>query len=125
MVRDAADFAAAFSQMADARVDAVVVQPTLPRPDIIALALKHRLPTVSGNRAFAEAGGLLSYAASPADRYRNAAIYVDRILKGSKPADLPVQQPTRFELVLNQKTAKTLGIVLPPTLIARADDVIE
>src|SRR5205823_652258 len=80
---------------------------------IIELARQHRLPAVSGNRAFADAGGLMSYAGSLADRYRNAAPYVDKILKGTKPADLPVQQPTRFELVINMKTAQTLGLVVP------------
>jgi putative tryptophan/tyrosine transport system substrate-binding protein len=89
------------------------------------LALTHRLPAVSGNRAFADAGGVLSYAASRADRYREAAVYVDKILQGRHPADLPVQQPTRFELVINLKTAKAIGVTVPPTLLARADEVIE
>jgi putative ABC transport system substrate-binding protein len=80
---------------------------------------------VSGNRAFADGGGLLSYAGSLADRYRNAAGYVDKILKGASPADLPVQQPVKFELIVNAKTAKALGLIVPPTLIARADEVIE
>jgi putative ABC transport system substrate-binding protein len=101
------------------------VQPTLPRPPIIALLQRYRLPAVSGNRAFADGGGLMSYAGSLADRYRNAAPYIDKILKGAKPADLPVQQPTKFELILNQRTAKALGLVIPPMLLARADEVIE
>lgn len=114
-----------FAGMASGGVDALVVQPTLPRAPIIALARKYRLATVSGNRAFADAGGLMSYAGSVADRYRNAASYVDKILKGAKPEDLPVQQPTKFELVINLKTAKALGIAVPAALLARADEVIE
>jgi putative ABC transport system substrate-binding protein len=125
MVRDAQEFDAAFAMTAGGRVDALVVQPTLPRKPAVDLALKHRLPSVSGNRAFAEAGGLMTYAASLNDRYREAATYVDKILKGRKPADLPVQQPTRFELVINLKTAKVLGLTVPPILLARADHVIE
>ena len=125
MVRAAPEFETAFAEMKSSQIDAVIVQPTLPRPPAIAQALKHRIPSVSGNRAFADGGGLMSYAASLADRYRNAVVYVDRILKGAKPADLPVQQPTRFELVINLKTARTLGIGIPPTLLARADEVIE
>jgi putative tryptophan/tyrosine transport system substrate-binding protein len=111
--------------MASGGVAALIVQPTLPRAPIIALARKHRLPSVSGNRAFADAGGLMSYAGSLADRYRNAAPYVDKILKGAKPADLPVQQPTKFELVINLKTAKAIGISVPPAMLTRADEVIE
>ena len=125
MVRCAEEFDAAFSEMARQQADAVIVQPTLPRKGAIDLALKHRLLAVSGNRAFADAGGLMSYAASIADRYRNSAVYVDKILKGSKPSELPVQQPTRFELVINLKTAKALGLTVPPSLLARADEVIE
>jgi putative ABC transport system substrate-binding protein len=125
MVRGAGDFDAAFSAMAAERVDAVIVQPTLPRKQAIELALKHRLPSVSGNRAFADGGGLMSYSASIADRYRNAATYVDKILKGAKPADLPVQQPTKFELVVNLRTAKALGVTLPQSILLRADEVIE
>jgi putative ABC transport system substrate-binding protein len=125
MVRNEGEFDGAFADMKRQRVEAVIVQPTLPRQRAIDLALEHRLPAVSGNRAFPDAGGLLSYAGSLADRYRNAAVYVDKILKGAKPADLPVQQPVKFELVINLKTAKALGLTVPPTLIARADAVIE
>ena len=125
MLRGTEGFDAGFAEMAGKRIDAVIVQPTLPRAPIIDLVQKHRLPAVSGNRAFADAGGLMSYAASLADRYRNAAPYVDKILKGTNPADLPVQQPTKFELVINLKAAKTLGIIVPYSLLARADDVIE
>jgi putative ABC transport system substrate-binding protein len=125
MVRNVDDFDAAFVEMKRRQVEAVVVQPTLPRKRAIDLALEHRLVSVSGNRAFPDAGGLMSYAGSVTDRYRNAAVYVDKILKGAKAADLPVQQPVKFELVINLKTAKALGITVPPTLLARADDVIE
>src|SRR6186997_2041267 len=99
-VKSTDTFDAAFADMANNKAEAVIVQPTLPRQQAIELALKHRLPSVSGNRAFADGGGLMSYAASLADRYRNAAAYVDKILKGAKPADLPVQQPLKFELVI-------------------------
>jgi putative ABC transport system substrate-binding protein len=125
MLRGPDDFETAFADMQAKRIEAVVVQPTLPRGPIVSLIQKHRLPSASGNRAFADAGGLLSYAGSLADRHGNAAPYVDRILKGAKPADLPVQQPTKFELVINLRSAKALGLSIPPTLIARTDDVIE
>ena len=89
------------------------------------MALQNRLPSFSPQRAFADEGGLLSYGASFAAQYRNTAVYVDKILKGRKPADLPVEQPTTFELVVNLKTAKALGLNLPPSFLARADEVIE
>lgn len=119
------DLESIFTGLAGGGVHALIVQPTLPRAPIIALARKHRLATVSGNRAFADAGGLMSYAGSLADRYRNAAPYVDKILKGAKPADLPVQQPTKFELVINLKTARALDISVPSAMLTRADEVIE
>jgi ABC-type uncharacterized transport system substrate-binding protein len=125
MIGGTQDLEPIFAGIASGGVDALIVQPTLPRAPIIALARKHRLATVSGNRAFADAGGLMSYAGSLADRYRNAAPYVDKILKGAKPADLPVQQPTKFELVINLKTAKALGISVPHAMLTRADEVIE
>ena len=88
-------------------------------------ALKSRLPSMYGNRERVEAGGLMSYGADQADSYRRVAYFVDRILKGAKPADLPVEQPTKFELVINLKTAKQIGLTIPPEVLARASKLIK
>jgi ABC-type uncharacterized transport system substrate-binding protein len=92
---------------------------------IITLAARHKLPAVYFDRPFVAAGGLISYGPDLIDQYRRAASYVDRILKGQKPADLPVQAPNKYEMIINLKTAKALGITVPPALLARADEVIE
>jgi putative ABC transport system substrate-binding protein len=92
---------------------------------ITELALKNRLPSISERENYAEAGGLMSYGVSQAEQFRRAATYVDKILKGARPADLPVEQPTKFELVINRKTAKALGLTIPQAFLARADKVIE
>ena len=102
--------------------DAVLLQH---RTRILDLAAKDRLPAASYYRAFVEAGGLLSYGADLPDLFRRAAIYVDMILKGAKPADLPVEQPTKFELVINMRTARALGLTIPPSILFRADRVFE
>jgi len=127
--RTAAEFDGAFSAMVQGRASGVLVLST---PLFIAgakpladLALKHRLATSFGPPEHAEAGGLLSLGPNRADLFRRAATYVDRILKGARPADLPVEQPTKFDLVINLRTAKALGLTVPPTVLARADRVIE
>jgi putative ABC transport system substrate-binding protein len=89
------------------------------------LALTHRLPSVGGSKEYPEAGGLMSYGADYPDLFQRAAVFVDKILKGAKPADLPIEQPTKYELVINLKTAKALGLKIPPSLLLRADQVIE
>ncbi len=125
MIRDTEELEAAFRDMAQDRPDAVIVQPSLPRRRVAELAMRHRIPASSVIRGFVEEGGLMSYAPSEAEIYRRAAAIVDRILKGAKPKQLPVEQPTKFELLINMKTAKALGLTISPTFVARADVVIE
>jgi putative ABC transport system substrate-binding protein len=119
----------AFSAMSTERIGAVIILPHpaafLNRRQIVGLATKHRLPAIYAFREFAEAGCLMSYGPSMADLWRRAADFVDKILKGAKPADLPVEQTSKFELVINLKTAKALGLTIPASLLQRADQVIE
>ena len=127
--RGPADFDRAFSDMTRARAGALTVLPSpmflSERRRLVDLAAKNRLPAVYPWREFVDAGGLMSYGPNLADLFRRAATYVDKILKGAKPGDLPVEQPTKFELVINLKTAKALGLTIPPSVLARADEVIE
>src|SRR5262245_60696671 len=125
--RDANDLDAIFHAMNGARALLVAddAEFTARRAELAQLGIKHRLPTVSGLKEMVEAGGLMAYGGSFAELYRRAASHVHKILQGMSPADLPVEQATRFELVLNLKTAKALGLDVPPTLLARADEVIE
>ncbi len=124
IVRGVEDYEGAFAAMKKERADAVIVQPSLPRKPAVELALKQRLPAMSPSLYFTGEGGLLSYAANLDDAYRRTAHFVERIIKGAKPADLPVEQPTRFELRINLITAKALGISIPQSLLLRADEVI-
>ena len=128
-VRDAVEIEQTINATArDANVGVLVVPSTITtvhRDLIIALTARHRLPAVYGNSVFPRSGGLLSYSSDRIDPYRQAAGYVDRILRGEKPADLPVQAPTKFELIINLKTAKALGLTVPVTLLVSADEVIE
>jgi len=127
--RGAKDYEGAFAAMAREHADAVVVAATptfiQDRSQLVRLAAAHHLPAAYGFKEDAEAGGLLSYGPRQTVAIRLAATYVDKILKGAKPADLPVEQPTKFELVINLKTAKALGLTIPPSLLLRADQVIE
>jgi putative tryptophan/tyrosine transport system substrate-binding protein len=125
LIHSAEELGAAFPAMEKQRPDAVIIQPSLPTKRAAELSLRYRIPAVSFIRGIVEAGGLMTYGAVEAVVYRRVAVIVDKILKGAKPADLPVEQPTRFELVINMKTANALGITIPPGFLARADEVIE
>jgi putative tryptophan/tyrosine transport system substrate-binding protein len=127
--RDPGEVEGAFREIARWRAQALM---TLPDPmlwthrtRVAELALKNRLPTMFPEREFVDAGGLMSYGPSLPDLWRRSATYVDKILKGAKPGDLPIEQPTKFELVINLKTAKAIGLAIPPSVLARADEVIE
>jgi putative tryptophan/tyrosine transport system substrate-binding protein len=128
-VRDAGEIERAVAAFASGPNGGLIVTASslgiVHRQTIIALAARHKLPAVYFNRAYVTAGGLISYAPDVIDEYRRAAGYVDRILRGEKPADLPVQAPTKYELIVNLKTAKALGLTVPDTVLARADEVIE
>ena len=128
-VRSKEEIGRAFEKAASRGVDALLVgldAVTQQHRQVIAnLALREHLPTIYASREFVEAGGMMTYGVSYPDLYRRAAGLVDKIFKGAKPSDLPVEQPTKFELVINLKTAKSLGLTVPPSLLARADEVIE
>ena len=128
-VLDPKDIETAFRAASKGRADAVLVlaSPVLisQRTQIADLAVKSRLPAIYDTAEYVEDGGLMSYGVSVTDLYRRAATYVDKILKGAKPADLPVEQPTKFEFVINLKAAKQIGLTIPPNVLARADRVIK
>jgi len=128
-VRDTSELESVVAMLARDPDSGLIVMPeafmNVHRAEVISLAARYRLPAVYPRRFFAELGGLLSYGNDQSDNFRRTATYADRILKGSSPAELPIEQPTKFELVINLKTAKALGLQVPPTLLAIADEVIE
>jgi putative ABC transport system substrate-binding protein len=125
MIHDVGELDTAFAAMDNKRPDAVIVQPSLPTKRVAELALLHRIPAVCPIRGMVDEGGLMAYGVDERAAYNRAAIFVEKILKGAKPADLPVEQPTQFELIINLKTAKAIGLTIPPAFLARADEVIE
>jgi putative tryptophan/tyrosine transport system substrate-binding protein len=129
MVRLREDLDGAFSSIAREGVAVLIVTPSPlffgERPHLTALALKHRLPTIHGQSEYAEAGGLIGYGADLADGFRKAPVYVDKILKGARPGDLPIDQSTKIRLVVNLKTANALALTIPPTVLTRADEIIQ
>ena len=128
-IRSVDELPDAFAAMTRARIDAIVVvnSPFIyaARKRIVELALKHKVPAIYGAAEYADAGGLLSYAPSYPEMFRHAAMYVDKILKGAKPADMPIDQPTTFELIINTSTAQALGVAIPPSMLARTNRVIQ
>jgi putative ABC transport system substrate-binding protein len=128
-VRNLSDLERAIITMRQERATAFVMLPgafaTAYGKQIVSLAANNQLPAIYSDRRFVEMGGLMSYGALRTDEFRRAAVYVDRILKGSKPSDLPVEQPTKFELIINLKAAKQIGLTIPPNVLARADKVIK
>ena len=128
-VREPSEFEAAFSAMTRERANAMLVAAGVLTDEhkelLVSHAAKRRMPSMWSHRHFVDAGGLMSYAVNFSDQIRQSAVYVDKILKGARPGDLPVEQPTRYELVINLKTAKALGLTIPPSLLQRADQVIE
>jgi putative tryptophan/tyrosine transport system substrate-binding protein len=127
--RSAAEVEQVLAGMTRERADALIIcggyLTNQNRKQIVDMAAQHHLPAIYPFREFVEAGGLMGYAPNLADLYRRAAIYVDKILKGAKPGDLPVEQPTKFEFIINLKTAKQIGLTIPPNVLARADKVIK
>jgi putative tryptophan/tyrosine transport system substrate-binding protein len=129
-VRNSGDFEKVFAALNKERANGLYVAVGGPliranEKRIVGFALKSRLPSMYFAREFVDAGGLMSYGADEVERYRRVAYYVDRILKGAKPADLPVEQPTKFEFIINLRTAKQIGLTIPPNVLARADKVIK
>ena len=125
LIGNAGELDAAFAGMEKERPDAIIAQPSLPTRRVAQLALQYRIPAICALRSFADEGGLMSYWFTEVDLYHRAAIIVDKVLKGAKPADIPIEQPTKFEVVLNLKTASELGIEVPTAILLRADKLIE